>query len=238
MIFKINGERNSGTSFLYEIIKKNFGESRVVKSLNYPMCKTKFWPHGSPDPRVKQIDDCVVDIFIFRRLEPWLVSMFKNPYELRRFHQFNEFLIGKQRPVSPFTDYYTGKLVNYDDLDRTIFQIRYKKYKDIVDYCKNNDNCIVISLDFLQDETKCDSFIDLLKEMYNIDTENEENITSIETQLATGKKITTQSEKNRIYFDVSEFNNDIDLWKDGEIENHINNLDLELHNIKGENNEF
>ena len=54
------------------------------------------WKHGVPTDDYKNINERNIDIFIFRDLESWLVSMYFNPYHLQhspRKVSFDEFLI-------------------------------------------------------------------------------------------------------------------------------------------------
>ena len=81
MLFKIYGERNSGTNFLTRLLKTNFGERYVFEDhldLNTSICY--YWKHGYPDQSLNLISDRIITIFIVRDLRKWLVSMFHNPY--------------------------------------------------------------------------------------------------------------------------------------------------------------
>jgi len=99
MIFKIYGERNSGTNFLTRLLKSNFGEEYVFDdhldmntSINY------YWKHGYPDEEFRQVEEQVIDIFIVRDLKKWLISMYHNPYCLstRKTDCFATFLTSNQ----------------------------------------------------------------------------------------------------------------------------------------------
>lgn len=83
MFFKVYGERNSGTNFLTELLKTNFGEHSVFDNhIDFNTSVVYYWKHGYPDIELKKADDTVIDIFIIRSLEKWIVSMFHNPYGL------------------------------------------------------------------------------------------------------------------------------------------------------------
>lgn len=83
MFFKVYGERNSGTNFLTELLKTNFGEHSVFDNhIDLNTSIVYYWKHGYPDIELKKADDTVIDIFIIRSLEKWIVSMFHNPYGL------------------------------------------------------------------------------------------------------------------------------------------------------------
>lgn len=227
MLLKINGERNSGTSFLHEILKINFGEGFVYRD-TLKDGHIQHWAHGVPDQDVKTLDDRVVDIFVFRNLESWLVSMFKNPYELTPFENFQDFLTLGQTPYSSFRNRSDSSMISKDDYGKTIFDIRYYKFVSIVRYCMMNVDCVFVNLDTLQDESKCSFFIDLLKERYGLLLKTSYNIVSFPYQLATGKKIENDQQKNREYFKVDAYKDIIKSFSHQDIEADINNLSMEV----------
>ena len=227
LLLKINGERNSGTSFLHELLKANFGEDLTYRD-KLVDGNISHWAHGIPDPEAKTLDSRVVDVFVFRDLEPWLISMFKNPYELIPFQNFEQFLTYCQTPFGSFRNAKDGSIINIDDFGKTIFDIRYHKFAGIVRYCKNNKDCVFVNLNTLQDEFKCNCFIDFLKERYGLISKNSDNVVSFPYQLATGKKIKSEKDKNRKYFDIDSYRNIIDLLKHHDIEKDITNLRMEV----------
>jgi hypothetical protein len=86
----INGERNSGTNFLTNVLKQNKFPTYVgiiKQNIFY------HWKHGIPREDVKLLNDEVIDIFIFRTLEEWLISMYHNVYHLKRMKNFHDFLL-------------------------------------------------------------------------------------------------------------------------------------------------
>ncbi len=133
MIFKIWGERNSGTTYLETLIKLNFPE-------NY--APTECWKHSSD---YKKYDD-EVNIFIVRNLHDWLVSMYNNPYHMIPCDTFEEFLTIKQKNTKE------EKYILYDT-DNTIFDIRYHKISHIFNYCDMHSS-ILINLTYLQNNTE------------------------------------------------------------------------------------
>lgn len=88
VLFKINGERNSGTNFLNNVLKQNKFPS-YVEMVKQKVCY--HWKHGIPREDVKLLNDKVIDIFIFRTLEEWLISMYHNVYHLKRMNNFHDF---------------------------------------------------------------------------------------------------------------------------------------------------
>ena len=218
-VFKINGERNSGTTFLTNLICINFNdyfEHKIIDDVCY------YWKHGVPDNTVKNYieNKTVVDIFVFRNLNDWLVSMIYNPYHLVPFYDFQLFLENKQYSCeTQLTEHCSNKILNYDDNDKTIFEIRYYKFNSIIDYFNNNDNVILVNLEYLQNNENCLHFLNTLNNKFNLNKNSDELITSLEHT-----KIFT-NEKNRKYeINASNYQNIINQYKNDEIENFINNL--------------
>jgi uncharacterized protein (DUF1810 family) len=168
MIFKINGERNSGTTFLMQLLQANFGQDKVydqhqIKDTWY------YWKHGVPDPSVKKMDARVVDVFIFRDLAGWLRSMFHNPYELEKLDDFQAFLTHKQTKINTiYKNHRTNGSLNEDDLNKTIFEIRYHKYQASLSYFQANKDVVFVNLAYLQNPHTCSLFLDKLAQTYDL----------------------------------------------------------------------
>jgi hypothetical protein len=223
VLFKINGERNSGTNFLTGILRKN-GFSVFEQQFQKNNGLLKFWKHGVPDKNVKLLDNRVIDIFIFRDLNDWLVSMFKNPWHLKPSKNFKDFLTNKQICIDLGEyDFYNKKLVNYEDEDKTIFEMRYNKIKKIYEYRENNPDIVFVNLTFLQnDEENVKIFIQTLSEKYLKVIKN-----NIITSMAHTKN--NSNLKNRIYeIKINDYKKIVDTYKDENIENSINNLTFEI----------
>ena len=223
VLFKINGERNSGTNFLTGILRKN-GFCVFEQQFQKNNGLLKFWKHGVPDKNVKLLDNRVIDIFIFRDLNDWLVSMFKNPWHLKPSKNFKDFLTNKQICVDLGEyDFYNKKLVNYEDEDKTIFEMRYNKIKKIYEYRENNPDIVFVNLTFLQnDEENVKIFIQTLSEKYLKVIKN-----NIITSMAHTKN--NSNLKNRIYeIKIDDYKKIVDTYKDENIENSINNLTFEI----------
>lgn len=216
-IFRIYGERNSGTNFLEQLfIKNNFTIDKTMTKEDYIKNDNKYiWKHDIPCKKDKNI----VDIFIFRNLEEWLVSMFNNSYHLERKDNFEDFLIkpqiietGKNAVINPKTNNY----INISDKDKTIFEIRYYKYNEIIKYKNNNQNVIFVNLTYLQNNTY--SFLNYLNLRFMIN--NKQLITHIPHT-----KDSNYIEKNRKYdININDYMSIINKYKDENIENMINKL--------------
>jgi hypothetical protein len=209
VLFKVNGERNSGTTFLTDILMEN--EFPVY--INGISENFFHWKHSIPKPDIKNVDDKVVDLFIFRNLDDWLVSMYKNPYNLIRSNTVEEFLTKKQR---------SNNLVPYnrDDNGKTIFEIRYYKFQKIMEYAKSNNDVIFVNLEYLQSESNLFHFFQHLNSTY-LNRTRSNYITKI-PHTKNGKLIL-----NREYeVDINLFKPIIDQYKNNEIESFIKNLKM------------
>lgn len=220
MQFKINGERNSGTNFLKKLLEINFGgsfEQIIEGNVKY------FWKHGVPSNLIKKRYPGIVDIFIVRELNPWLISMFKNPYHLKKFNNFDKFLVKKQlSDEKRFIDFRTKKPINIDDNNKTIFEIRYYKFKKIFEYLENNNDVIIINLECLQNDILCKRFLEKLQEEYGFKPKVDEFITSIPHT-----KSKKENQKNREYgIDITPYQNIIKKNIFNEVEKNINKLFL------------
>ena len=141
---------------------------------NFPVYSQKIigksvyhWKHGVPSIDYKEIDENVVDLFIFRNLENWLISFSKNHYHLKKYNNFKDFLILPQiTNETQLVDYRTKKTLNDDDNGKTIFQIREYKFNKIMEYKNNNKDVILVNLSFIQNETNLSKFLDYLSNKY------------------------------------------------------------------------
>jgi len=221
MYWKIYGERNSGTNFLKKLIEKNFGNTYGNEHGNKLINnKYYFWKHSNPINNSKNNieNKLVVKIFILRKLEPWLVSMYHNPYQLKKKENFKSFLIDKQDlDTSIEHKYFNNTFVNKDDKNKSIFQIRYFKYNRIKEYCKHNENIILVNLDYLQNDDNCIHFLNEINKKYKL---NKKNFVLIDKHTKNDKQI-----KNIDYkINYKDYQQIIDLYKNPAIENEINKL--------------
>jgi hypothetical protein len=237
MLFKIYGERNSGTNFLCQLIDKNFGNvygnvegCKLVKSNKF-----YFWKHDIPQNDIDCFSNNTIKIFIFRKLEPWLVSMFNNPYQIRfKDHNFKTFLNVKLKiPYDNIYIYTNNKQINLLDEDKTIFEIRYYKYQKIKEYCETNNNIILVNLEYLQNNDNCIHFLKQINNKYNlqktnfytIDKYTKTNVMLIKDNNNIKLVSLDNTNKNKKYtINHDDYQEEIDKNKNIEIENEINNL--------------
>lgn len=222
MIFKVNGERNSGTSFLIKILELNnipvYGE-KYIKNVCH------FWKHRIPNNKQKEIDERVIDIFIFRELNSWLQATHFRPYHLNRYDDLEDFLVKKQYSrEKKERDNITGKILNHDDNGKTIFEIRYYKFNKIMEYREKNKDIIFINLSYLQNKNNCHEFIRTLSDLYNLNLDDNLIIDEISYHIKT-----KENTKNRHYeTDINNHINIIEHNKNCDIEDYINNLTFEI----------
>ena len=181
-MFRIYGERNSGTNYLTHLIEKNF-QTRVINHDNIGhISKTNVnliddWKHEIPNPKPHPK---TIDIIIIRKLDTWLISFFNTQWHLIYEPHFQKFLTQPLKPISYHTpkqnrkpetlqiNKHTNYIVNYTDKDKTIFQLRYYKWKAYLNYFKNNSNCVLVQLEYIQNPKNCQTFIQNLNKSYKI----------------------------------------------------------------------
>ena len=237
MLLKINGERNSGTNFLYQLIKRNFVTSPYNSRLNISNKKNNanvylfehevkkkvcyYWKHGIPCNSIKQNADLVVDLFIIRDLDSWLVSMFYNTYHLNKISEYTNFLTDPQvSNEKNEKDFRTMDVLNADDTGKNIFEIRYYKLNAIFDYFEKNDNVILVNLEYLQNPEQCKYFLSHLNYLYKINNDTTEyNIKINHTKTKRSTQI------NQVYnINNDDYRTIIDQNKNEEIESRIHNI--------------
>lgn len=216
VLFKINGERNSGTNFLNKILQLNkfpTYEQKIIGKIVY------HWKHGVPTNDYKNLNETVVDLFIFRDLNDWLISSYNNPYHLTPHKSFDSFLKSSQKSNTTLIDYRTNKIINDEDNGKTIFEIRYYKFNKIMEYKKNNKDVILINLSFIQNEQNLAQLLNFLADKYSPKLKVDNFICNIEHTK------TKRPQKNRTYkLNVNDYENTINLYKNTEIEKFIDNL--------------
>jgi len=224
VLFKINGERNSGTNFLCEILNKNgfpTYHSNIIGNVIY------YWKHGVPCSEQKKLDEKVVDLFIFRELNSWLISMFENPYELENKwnNDFKLFLKTKHSSNNFWKDP-NNETLNKDDNDKTIFEIREYKFNKIHEYKKNNKDVIFINLSFIQNEQNMSYLLDYLSSKY-MPLLSREYIPNVKNNyiLSTCHTKSKSDVKNRKYdINIDDYKYIINSSKNEKLEDFINNL--------------
>jgi hypothetical protein len=223
MLIKINGERNSGTRFLKQLIDQNFGCAYDQEEHNN-ICF--YWKHGVPCNSIKQKDEKVIDIFIFRELDGWLTSMHKNSYHME-YMDLPEFLVNKQKcKETSIRDFRTNRALNLDDNNRDIFEIRYYKFNKIMEYYKTNPHVVLVNMKYLQDDANCLYFLRELNRVYQI--KDGDDYTLVHTHTKEGTET-----KNRVYdVDINRYRGLINLKKNHVVESFIKQLTFTISDYK------
>ena len=228
-LIRIYGERNSGTNFLHQLMKNNFDTTNYMRK----SCDKHYSPQDDKrltlheeDILKNQENKTIVKIFIFRKLEPWLVSMFHNPYciKITSNHTFTNFLNEPLSLRNINRHNINNLMYNSYDEGHTIFEVRYHKYQRIKEYCEQNENVILVSLEYLQNDDNCIHFLKEINNRYNFN-KKEDEFKLVEKHT----KNRNISEKNRTYeINHEDYQSEIDKHKNIEIENEINNLTYKL----------
>lgn len=220
VLFKINGERNSGTNFLTKLLQLNnlpIFVDRVENNVYH------YWKHAVPNPSVKNLDERVVDIFIFRNLDGWLQSMYVNAYHLYRYSDFKKFLTSNQSSTETTFRNISNNILNYDDNGKTIFQIRYHKFNSIMKYREENRDVILINLQYLQNAYNVSLFLADLNKRY-FDNQHKMTTNAISHHTKHGGNV-----KNTNYLlNINNVRPIINRERDKSIEGFISNLTYDI----------
>lgn len=222
-ILKIFGERNSGTSYLTALLRKNFEEKTVVHTViskNRKGATLRHWKHGHPaDSLYREYGPNTIVIFVVREVVSWLRSMYKNPYELRKLNSFKKFIAAKQVPDTIQIDADTGRAVSDSDKDKTIFDIRYQKLESYFQFLAKHQNCVLVSLHYLQSHTA--DFLEQLESRFQLKRLQPGWITCLPHTK------TSTSIQNRAH-QIADFSDEYQNFVNGETENRITNLTVEF----------
>jgi len=160
---KIFGERNSGTRFIQELIKKNV---KKINILSPDYNRGTGWKHGTPKlNKFKNIINKTLFVFIIRDLEPWLKSMYKTPHHLKKSDNIKSFLNNKIISIDGKPNHDVN--IYKQETNKTIFELRYYKINSYINTFKKVKNAIIVNLENLkQDNGK--NFINTLHDKFQI----------------------------------------------------------------------
>lgn len=226
----IQGERNSGTTFLTLLLKINGID--VFDGAEYNrLCF--FWKHASPRDYLKLINERVVNIFIIRSLDEWLISMFYSGHSLAipTALNFKEFLTYENLPSdykcrgiekTPYLP--NGKVVNHTDFRKTVFEIRYEKIKSYLTYKAGHRDIVFVKLDYIRDKDNCYHFLNEMNKKYGL------GITNIIPEITFNCKTGEPGNKKREYDIIidEETRNLINRFKNDMVEEWVDNLTFEM----------
>lgn len=212
---KIFGERNSGTTFLAQLLRRNIKDVQILKS-HYKVASG--WKHGYPRFELcnKNYDlKKTLFIFIIRDYESWLKSMFNQPYHLVKAPNFRHFIVKKvkskeQRPKHDVNIYKRERM--------NIIDIRYAKIRAYQVFYEKVDNVVFINLQYLQHEYE--SFLKFISDVYKIQCESEVRAVEKHTK---NRKITDQNRKHDIFIS-KKAKKIMERKKNEELENFVQSL--------------
>jgi hypothetical protein len=187
------------------------------------------WRHGYPSKKTKLIAGKVINIFIIRDLDDWLISMYHTPYYLYvdKTYTLGVFLTAKQK-LSGESDvpinYKNNKVLNYTDENKTIFDIRYNKIKSYLRFFNKNENVVIVRLKYLQNEQNCIHFMQKLSEKYGL------NVDEFHGSINEHTKTNEPGLKNRVHpIKITPLDRCIiNMFKDKDIEDYVTNLTFEM----------
>jgi len=180
----VHGERNSGTNFLFQLLRKN----NIPSYEGHQIGKLAvLWKHGVPRKATKMIADRVINIFIIRKLDDWLISMYNKPYYLYKdMVSFKHFLKASQRITTkkggPMETYNieNKRPVNWQDEDKDIFDIRYQKIKSYIRYATNQPDVVFVRLDHIQNADNCRKFLLKLNDVFKLNVDMSKLVTGFD----------------------------------------------------------
>ena len=182
-MIRVYGERSSGTNYLTHLLEKNFNIKvenfdNIGELVNMDISLIKYWKHEVP---INKPNKDIIDIFIIRKLEPWLVSFYNNQWNLEPQSDFKRFLTTSLKPLTLNSDKnikrntleiqfdkLTNEIVNKSDNGKTIFNLRYYKFNKILNYINKNSKCSIVQLDYIQTDENCKIFLESLNSKYNL----------------------------------------------------------------------
>jgi hypothetical protein len=222
----VSGERNSGTTFLAELLRKHgliVYDGLCVYNLQLT------WKHDFARNDLKLVGPNPVNIFIVRDLDKWLITTYHKPYYLHmeRYEPLFGFIFRKQRLSKRPNIAKTvrdGKVLNHTDENKTIFEIRYEKLQSYIKFFNENTNVVIVKLEYLQNEENCIYFMQQLSQKYGFKFQTIYGCMDKHTK--TGRP----NEKNIKYSTVicPLTRAIINLKKNEELENYVNNLTFEM----------
>ena len=159
---KIFGERNSGTHFISMLIQKNIKDINIC---SHWMKGGTGWKHGFPRIELFKEIESTLFIFIIRDLEPWVKSMYFNPYHYKSPNNINDFLTKKLEITDIRKEHDVNK---YKSEQQDIINLRISKIKSYLNFYENVNNVVFVNLEDLQIDNK--KFLIFLKNVYNLNT--------------------------------------------------------------------
>jgi len=158
---KIFGERNSGTTFLQNLLNSNITNVNIYSGAHNGGTG---WKHGYPKLDFFEKEETLF-IFLIRDLEPWLISMFKNPYHYKAPKTIENFI---NNPMIIYESDKTHDIHTNPEENKLIIDLRIAKIKSYLEFFELVDNAFIINLESIQkDQGK--NLLDILNQTFDID---------------------------------------------------------------------
>lgn len=158
---KIFGERNSGTTYLYQLLENNM--------IDVKLCGVGYdggtgWKHGEPKIKLFKNEKEVLFIFLVRDLESWLKSMYKNQYNFKKIEKLEDFLTKKLESddLRELHDMNVNKKLEEQD----VMSVRYCKLRIFLDFYDKISNGIFLNMEYLQKNEG--NFVKFLMKEYGV----------------------------------------------------------------------
>lgn len=157
---KIFGERNSGTRFIRELLRKNIE--------NVHICEGSFksgtgWKHGLPNKYfLDRLNGKVIYVIMVRNLNRWANSMYNRPYDMRKRKSFNDFISKK---ISKIGKEFNDMSIYPWETSMNPIQLRYFKYTNLKKFFDEKNYVVMVNLDWVQKD-KGKQFIETFRSFY------------------------------------------------------------------------
>jgi len=180
---KVYGERNSGTHYVTQLLEENIQDVGLHSGFYKDITG---WKHGYPKTENYDIKTTLF-IFLIRDINPWLKSMYKNPYSYNADMNIEDFFANTLVLEESYEDH---DVHVYEGEQQNILDIRYMKIKAYIECYTKVPHAILINLDEIQ--TDYNKFLLNLHRKYNIKLTEVLNDITLHTK-------TYNKQRNRIY---------------------------------------
>lgn len=122
------------------------------------------WKHGFPFVEEGQDSSKILYICVIRDVDPWIRSMFHNPYHFR-YKSMDTFLFDDMEIVNDKKG--NNESVYTDEKESgNIFDVRYRKIEAYKKFYNEVENCILINLETVQNYPK--EFLEMISANYDL----------------------------------------------------------------------
>lgn len=160
---KIFGERNSGTRVIEQLLRLNL---QKVRYCGWLYSGKSGWKHGFPRiSKCEHVYKSTLFIFIYRDMEPWLKSMFRNRYHFEFQGDFDEFVNGHVINQDRRPDH---DVLVYPEERGNLVDIRNRKFLMAKRFISQVPNALMLNLEDIQ--TRPQEVIKFISKTFRIPT--------------------------------------------------------------------